>query len=60
MVCEDIPNKEDPNRNCITVAVNCVSYPGDVAIPTGSLELLKLIINIQAQGLRDFILKTFT
>ena len=45
MVCEVKPNKYDPNCTCITVAGNRVGYPGDVAIPTGSLELLKLIIN---------------
>ena len=45
MVCEVRPNKDDPNRTRITVAENRVSYPGDVATPTGSMELLKLIIN---------------
>ena len=45
MVCEGRPNKDDPNRTRISVAGNCVSYPGDVATPTGSLEILKLIIN---------------
>ena len=45
VVYEVRPNKDDPNRTCKIVAVNCVSYPGDVATPKGSLELLKLIIN---------------
>ena len=45
MVCEVRPNKDDPNCTRITVAGNRVSYPGDVTTPTGSLELLKLIIN---------------
>ena len=45
VVCEVRPNKDDPNHTHINVAGNCVSYPGDVATPTGSLELLNLIIN---------------
>ena len=45
VVCEVRPNKDKPNCTRITVAGNCVSYPGDVATPTGYLELLKLIIN---------------
>ena len=44
-VCEVRPNKDEPNRTRITVAGNCVSYPGDVATPSGYMELLKLIIN---------------
>ena len=45
VVCEVRPDKEDSNRTRITVAGNRVYYPGDVATPTGSLELVKLIIN---------------
>ena len=40
-----MPDKEDSNRTRITVAGNRVYYPGDVATPTGSLELVELIIN---------------
>ena len=45
VVCEVRPDKDDPNRTRITVAGNRICYPGDVATPTGSLELVKLIIN---------------
>ena len=44
-MCEVIANKDDLNYNRITMALNCVSCPGAVATPTGSLELLNLIIN---------------
>ena len=44
-VCEVRPDKDDPNRTRITVAGNKIYYPGDVATPTGSLELVKLLIN---------------
>ena len=37
VVCEVIPNKDEPNLTRITVAENRVRYPGDVATPTGSL-----------------------
>ena len=45
MVCEVRTNKDNPNFTRITVAGNRVSYPGDIATPTGYLELLNLIIN---------------
>ena len=45
VVCEVRPDKDDPNRTRITVAGNRIYYPGDVATPTGSLELVKLLIN---------------
>ena len=46
VVCEVRPDKDDPNRTRITVAANGRTYyPGDVATPTGSLELVKLMIN---------------
>ena len=35
VVYQVIPNKYEPNRTRITVAGNCVSYPGDVATSTG-------------------------
>ena len=39
------PQKADPNRTRITIGGSRIIYPGDVATPTGSLELVKLIIN---------------
>ena len=45
VVCEVKPHKEDPNRTRITVAGSQICYPGDVGTPTGSLDLVKLIIN---------------
>ena len=45
VVCEVRPHKEDPNCTCITVAVSQICYPGDVGTPTGSLDLVKIIIN---------------
>ena len=45
VVCEVKPHKEDPNRTSITIAGSQIRYPGDVGTPTGSLDLVKLIIN---------------
>ena len=45
VVCEVKSHKEDPNRTRITVAGSQISYPGNVGTPTGSLDLVKLIIN---------------
>ena len=45
VVWEVKPHKEDPNRTRITVAGSQNLYPGDVGTPTGSLDLVKLIIN---------------
>ena len=45
VVCKVKPHKEDPNRTRTTIAGSQVCYPGDVGTPTGSLELVKLIIN---------------
>ena len=45
VVCEVKPHKEDPNRTRITVAGSQICYPGNVGAPTGSLKLVKLIIN---------------
>ena len=45
VLCEVKPHKEDPNRTRITVAGSQICYPGDVGTPTGSLDLVKLIIN---------------
>ena len=45
VVCEVKPHKEYPNQTRITVAGSQIFYPGDVGTPTGSLNLVKLIIN---------------
>ena len=45
VVCKVKPHKEDPNRTRITVAGSQISYPGDVGTPTGSLDLVKFMIN---------------
>ena len=45
VVCKVRPKKDDPNRTRITVAGGDILYPGDVAIPTGSLELIKMMIS---------------
>ena len=45
VVCKIKPHKEYPNRTCITVAGSQICYPGDVGTPTGSLDLIKIIIN---------------
>ena len=45
VVCEVKTQKEDPNWTHITVAGRQICYPGDVGNPTGSLDLVKVIIN---------------
>ena len=45
VVYEVKPHKEDPNCTRITVAGSQICYPGDVGTPTGSLDLVKFIIN---------------
>ena len=45
VVCEVKPHKEDPNRTRIIIAGIQICYPGNVGVPTGSLDLVKLIIN---------------
>ena len=44
-MCEYRPPKADPNQTRITVGGNQIFYPGDVGLPTVSLELVKLVIN---------------
>ena len=46
VVCEVKPHKEDNNLTRNTVAGSQFCYPGDVGTPTGSLDLVKIIINI--------------
>ena len=45
VVCEYRPDKDDPNRTCITISGGHILVPFDVSTPTGSLELVKLMIN---------------
>ena len=45
VVCDYRPTKDDPYRTRITIAGTNIDYPGDVATPTGSLELVKLMVN---------------
>jgi len=45
VVCSVRPDKADPNRTRITIGGNRINYPHDVGTPTGSLELLKPLIN---------------
>ena len=46
MVCEMRPHKADLHCTRITIGVNRICYPSDVSTPTGSFDLIKLIINI--------------
>ena len=45
VVCEIRPQKEDPNRTRITIGGNRICYPGDTGTKTGSLELVKTLLN---------------
>ena len=45
VVWEVKPHKEYPNWTRITVAGSQICYPRDVGTPTGTLDLVKLIIN---------------
>ena len=63
VVCEVRPQKEYPNRTRITIRGNRIIYPGEVATPTASLELVNLIINsvLSCHGVKlsCFIVKNF-
>ena len=63
MVCEYRPDKDDPNRTRITISRGHIIVPFDVYNPTGSLELVKLMINrvLSRQNARfsAFDIKTF-
>ena len=63
VVCEVKPHKEYPSSMRITVAGSQIFYPGDVGTPTGSLDLVKLIINsvLSCRNVRSvsFDLKNF-
>jgi hypothetical protein len=46
VVCKVQPEKgDDANRMRITIGGNNIAYPGDVGTPTGSNELVKLLVN---------------
>ena len=45
VVCQVRPWKDDTKRTHITVAGKEIYYPVDVASPTGSLELVKFMVN---------------
>ena len=45
VVCKYRPQKEDPYRTIIVIGGNRICYPGDVGTPTGSLDIVKLVIN---------------
>lgn len=46
VACGYRPSKDDPsNRTRITIAGTRICYPGDVATPTGSLDLVKFMLN---------------
>ena len=45
VVCELGPTKDDPNRTRITIGGNTIAYFGDTGTKTGSLELVKCVLN---------------
>ena len=45
VVCEVRTQKEGPNCTRITVDGSRICYPGNIGTPTGSLDLIKLVIN---------------
>jgi hypothetical protein len=46
VVCKVRPVKgDDANRTRITIGGNNIAYPGDVGTPTGSIEVVKLLVN---------------
>jgi hypothetical protein len=68
VVCKVQPEKgDDANRTRITIGGNNIAYPGDVGTPTGSIELVKLLINsvlsqrhaqLATMDLKNFYLNT--
>jgi hypothetical protein len=62
------PEKGDKSDcTCITIGGNNIAYPGDVGTPTGSIELVKLLINsvlsqqkalLATMDLKNFYLNT--
>ncbi|KAL7551824.1 hypothetical protein ACHAWF_015016 [Thalassiosira exigua] len=45
IVCNERPEKADPNRVRITVGGNRINYPGDCGTPTADLLTVKLLFN---------------
>ena len=45
IVCNERPEKADPNRVRITVGGNQINYPGDCGTPTADLLTVKLLLN---------------
>ena len=45
VMCEVKPQKEELNRTRITVACSRICYPGNICTPTGSLNLVNIMIN---------------
>ena len=45
MVCKVRPEKRDPNRMCITIGGNRITFPVKVVTPTASLKIAKLVFN---------------
>jgi hypothetical protein len=46
VVCKVRPEKgDDADRMRITIGGNNIAYPGDVGTPTGSIELVELLVN---------------
>ena len=43
VVWKVIPQKEYPNRIHITITGSLICYPGNIGMPTGSLNLIKFI-----------------
>jgi hypothetical protein len=68
VVCKVRPEKGDvANRTRITIGGNNIMYPGDLGTPTGSIELVKLLINsvlsqrnarLATMDLKNFYLNT--
>jgi hypothetical protein len=68
VVCKVQPEKEDDaDRTRITIGRNNIAYPGDVGTPTGSIELVKLLVNsvlsqrntrLATMDLKNFYLNT--
>jgi len=45
IVCNERPEKDDPNRVRITVGGDRIHYPGDCGTPTADLLTVKLLLN---------------
>jgi hypothetical protein len=45
IVCNERPEKSDPNRCRITVGGDKINYPGDCGTPTAALLTVKLLLN---------------